>query len=127
MNAALNETKDVLFPCLIENDNDICVFTNDYQNGYKAISILIDSGASDSVAPLDTFPDINVFETAASRAGVQYTAAGGAKIRNEGMCRPVIQTTDGTTHSMAFQVAGVSKPFGAVSKIVNAGNRVVFG
>ena len=87
---------------------------------------MIDSGASDSVAPPETFPQINIFETTASRAGLQYTAAGGHKIQNLGMCRPVIQTTDGMTHSMAFQVAAVSKPLGAVSRIVSAGNRVIF-
>ena len=33
---------------------------------------------------------------------------------------------DGSVYTMAFQVAGVSKALGAVSRIVGAGNRVVF-
>ena len=126
MHKALHDKDNCLLSLNIENDNELCAFTEEYQDGFKAISILIDSGASDSVAPPETFPEINIFETTASRAGLQYTAAGGEKIRNQGMCRPVIQTTDGLTHSMAFQVAAVSKPLGAVSRIVGAGNRVVF-
>ena len=46
----------------IENDNELCAFTEEYQDGFKAISILIDSGASDSVAPPGTFPDVKVLE-----------------------------------------------------------------
>ena len=33
---------------------------------------------------------------------------------------------DGSKYTMAFQVAGVSKALGAVSRIVGAGSRVVF-
>ena len=58
--------------------------------------------------------------------GVQYTAAGGHKIANLGMQRPYIHLLDGSKYTMAFQVAGVSKALGAVSRVVGAGNRVVF-
>ena len=96
------------------------------KNEFKAISILIDSGASDSVSPPGLFPDIKVLETNASRAGVKYTAAGGHKISNLGMQRPYIHLLDGSQYTMAFQVAGVSKALGAVSRIVGAGNQVIF-
>ena len=101
-------------------------FSSSYQQGYKAISILIDSGASDSVAPPGSFDKISVLETDASRAGLEYTAAGGHKIPNLGMCRPIVYRTDGSGMTMAFQVAGVSKALGAVSRIVGNGNRVIF-
>ena len=42
------------------------------------------------------------------------------------MQRPYIYMPDGSQYTMAFQVAGVSKALGAVSRIVGAGNRVVF-
>ena len=43
------------------------------------------------------------------------------------MVRPVVYThEDGARHMMSFQVAGVHKALGAVSKIVGAGHRVVF-
>ena len=101
-------------------------FSVGYQEGWRAISILVDSGASDSVTPPGVFPGIDVFETDASKAGLEYTAAGGHKIRNLGMCKPIIQTLDGTQYVMGFQVAGVSKPLGAVSRIVGQINEVVF-
>ena len=69
--------------------------STNYKNGYKAISILIDSGASDSVAPNGFFPDIPVYETNASKANLMYTAAGGNKITNEGMCMPKLYSENG--------------------------------
>ena len=87
---------------------------------------MIDSGASDSVAPAGTFPGVPIYETSASQNNLFYTAAGGHRIRNEGMCRPIIYTTDGNKYVMSFQAAGVSKALGAVSRIVGAGNRVIF-
>ena len=104
----------------------MCEVSVEHKDGWKAISILIDSGASDSVAPPGLFPQIKILETDASRAGVQYTVAGGPKIANLGMQRPYIHPPDGSKYTMSFQVAGVAKALGAVSRIVGAGNRVVF-
>lgn len=113
---------------LIEDEDEVklCNISLTQQQGYKAISILIDSGASDSVAPPGLFSDIQVFETNASRGGLEYTAAGGHKLPNLGMCRPIVHRTAGTALTMSFQVAGVSKVSGAVSRIVGCGSRVVF-
>ena len=52
------------------------------KEGWIAVSILIDSGASDSVAPPGMSPKAKVLETNASRAGVQYTAAGCISFKN---------------------------------------------
>ena len=87
----------------------MCEISVEQKDGWKAISILIDSGASDSVAPPGMFPKIEVFETNASKAGMQYAAAGRHKIANLGMQRPYIHLPDGSKYTMAFQVAGVSK------------------
>ena len=96
-----------------DDDDDLCPISVEQKDGWKTISVLIDSGASDSVAPPGTFPDVKVLETNASKAGVQYTAAGGHKIDNLGMQRPYIFLQDGSKHIMSFQVAGVSKAVGA--------------
>ena len=128
MQNKLDEANEsILLPFVVptkEDDIELCPISVKHKDGWKATSILIDSGASDSVAPPGTFPDVT--ETNASRAGVQYTAAGGHKIDNLGMQRPFIYLLDGTKYVMSFQVAGVSKALGAVSRIVGAGNRVVF-
>ena len=42
------------------------------------------------------------------------------------MQRPYVFLLDGSKHIMPFQVAGVSKALGAVSRIVGAGNGVIF-
>ena len=57
---------------------------------------------------------------------MEYTDAGGHRIPNLGMCRPIVYRTDGSGMTTAFQVAGVSKALGAVRRIVGNGNRVVF-
>ena len=57
----------------------------EYKEGWKAISILIDSGASDNVCPPGLFPEVPVYEIDASRRGLEYTAAAGHKIQNLGM------------------------------------------
>ena len=122
------ENDKMLSPFVFERDDefDMCEVSVEHKDGWKAISILIDSGASDSVAPPGLFPNVKILETNASRAGVQYTAAGGHKISNLGMQRPYIHLLDGSQYTMAFQVAGVSKALGAVSRIVGAGNQVIF-
>ena len=107
-------------------DMELNNMSTEYQEGWKPVSILVDSGASDSVAPSGFFPDIPVYETNASKANLMYTAAGGNKIRNEGMCMPKLYSENGKAYALSFQVAGVSKALGAVSRIVDAGNRVVF-
>ena len=42
------------------------------------------------------------------------------------MCKPIVQTLDGAQYAMGFQIAGVSKPLGAVSRIVGQNNEVIF-
>ena len=78
------------------------------------------------MCPPGTFKDVTVYETDASRAGLCYTAAGGHSIVNLGMCKPIIQTLDGSQYCMGFQVAAVSKPLGAVSRITSPQTDVIF-
>ena len=127
MQEKMNEINDeILSPFVVEDDYEVCEVSIEHKEGWKAISILIDSGASDAVAPPWTFPQVKILENNASRAGLEYTAAGGHKIANLGMQLPFIHLQDGSQYTMAFQVAGVSKALGAVSMIVGAGDRVVF-
>ena len=120
--------ENILASFYIENDDSpmLCTVSMVQQDGWKPISIMVDSGACDCVAPPDTFPGIPVVATTASRDGLEYTAAGGHKIPNLGMSRPVVFTTDGDCNAMTFQIAAISKPLGAVSKFVKAKHRVVF-
>ena len=78
-------------PFYIENDDaQLCTVSFVEQDGWKPISIMMDSGACDCVAPPDCFPGIPVVATTASRDGLEYTAAGGHKIPNLGQSRPAV-------------------------------------
>lgn len=98
----------------------------EYQEGYKARTILIDSGASDSVAPPGLYPEIPIYETNASRSGLEYIAAGGQKIPNLCMYIPTIYRSYGSPVAMSFKVAGMSKAVGVGGRIVGSGYRVIF-
>ena len=104
----------------------LCTVSLVPQDGWQPISIMVDSGACDCVAPPGTFPGVPVVPTTASRDGLEYTGASGHKIPNLGMSRPAVYTKDGECNVMTFQLASISKPLAAVSKIVGKNHRVVF-
>ena len=61
-----------------------------------------------------------------SRAGVQYVAASGARIANEGEANFSFQDREGKLHSWVCQITNVNKVLASVSAMVDAGHRVVF-
>ena len=86
----------------------------------------MDSGAIDWVTPASTAPDVPLEETEASREGMYYIAANGTKVPNHGQKR-IQGTTNGTDMvNCIMQVADVKKTLGAVNRIADAGNTVVF-
>ena len=85
--------------------------------------VCIDSGAGESVCPVDAFPQYGTFST--GKNGVKHRAAGGQELVNVGEERPHF-TTNGIKTSMTFQCAiGVKKPLAAASNITAKGNRIV--
>ena len=85
--------------------------------------VCIDSGAGESVCPVDAFPTYGTFIT--GKNGVKYRAAGGQELVNVGEKRPRF-TTNGIKTSMTFQATtGVKKPLAAASNITAKGNRIV--
>ena len=97
----------------LENDFD-CVCID---------SVCIDSGAGESVCPVDAFPEYKTHQTA--KSGAEYTAAGGGKLHNVGEKRPHF-VTNGIKTSMKFQATTkVKKPLAAASRIAAKGNRIV--
>ena len=59
------ENEMALNPFVFESENeyDMCEVSIEHKEGWKAISILIDSGTSDSVAPPGLFPKVKILET----------------------------------------------------------------
>jgi hypothetical protein len=89
--------------------------------------LVIDSGAAETVIPSEWFPLHDIQESQGSKSGVYYTTADGTPVYNEGEKTLMMSTLDGEhTRRMTFQVAGVNKALGSVSKIVANGNRVIF-
>ena len=91
--------------------------------GPEFTKVCVDSGAGESVCPIDAFPDLETHET--SKVGTKYRAAGGQVLVNVGEKRPHFKT-NGINTSMVFQAtSGVRKPLAAASRITAKGNRIV--
>ena len=89
--------------------------------------ITVDSGAADNVIPRRVLRKwMKIRQSEASRNGVHYVAADGARIANEGEVDFTFQDKDGRTHTWVFQVANVNKVLASVSSLVDCGHRVVF-
>ena len=75
---------------------------------------------------VDHLESVEAKEGAACRRGVMYEVANGIKIPNLGEKKFEAVTEEGITRGITCQVCEVNKPLLSVSKIVKAGNRVVF-
>ena len=90
------------------------------------VETVLDSGAAESVAPSSVAPWVKTCESVGSRNGQTYQSASGTKIANEGEKRLQVVTEDGIEAEATYQVADVTRPLSAVSKICDKGNIVVF-
>lgn len=99
------------------------------EGNWEKLEITVDSGAIDHVLPPNKATKFEIKETAASKNGRNFTAANGSTIKNYGAKEVKGKTDKGTDATIVFQVAGVTKPLGAVRRLTKAGpmgNRVVF-
>ena len=84
--------------------------------------VCIDSGAGESVCPVEAFPSYETKKTA--KTGMSYTAAGGDSLVNVGEKRPEF-TAGGVNAWMAFQATTkVQKPLAAATRITEKGNGI---
>ena len=97
------------------------------EEGWEFMSILIDSGSTETVAPIAALKGYEIVSTDWSESGKGYAAANGTDIPNLGEKTVKGQAANGMWCTMRFQVCGVTKPLGSVSRICQAGSRVVFG
>ena len=88
--------------------------------------LTIDSGAAEHVIPRGWVKFLKVMSSAGSRAGVQYVAANGQKIPNEGEVDFKFLTECGQRAKITMQVAKVNKPLASVSKLIDEGFKVIF-
>jgi len=93
---------------------------------WEEIELAVDSGATESVAP-PTLPEtIATVEGPASKRGVMYEVASGHQIPNEGEKKFQALTEEGREKQMTLQVCDVTQGLLSVTKMVAAGNKVVF-
>eukprot|EP00973_Karenia_brevis_P003725 514899-Karenia_brevis.AAC.1 len=91
---------------------------------WEVLTVTVDSGAADSVAPEDQCVGYATRSTAASKAGMNYIAANGKKIPNLGEKVISAVTQEGIETSMRFQICPVTKALGSVSRMTKNGHRV---
>ena len=95
--------------------------------GTVAKLLVVDSGAGETVMPVDWLTNHLLTGSDGSRANDFYTTADGSKVYNEGQRKLDVCTLDGQQRrSMTFQVARVKKAVESVSRMVKNGNKLVF-
>ena len=88
--------------------------------------LTVDSGAADHVMPIGWLIMFMVLKSIGQIRGLCYVAANGSRIPNAGEQHVRFMTLDGTWTELVFQLAGINKPLISVSKLIEAGYRVVF-
>jgi len=111
--------------CLVrKGSRDLCAL-RDEDEEWECIEVMVDSGASESVAPKGRF-DAEVTDGQAKKDGVKYTAANGEEIPNLGEQMVKAKTYAGQLVEVKFQVADVNKPLLSVAQLASRGNNVEF-
>ena len=95
-------------------------------DSWEKIEVTVDSGAADHVSNDKVGHGVTIRETEASKRGMNYRVANGAPIPNRGETVLRGVTDDGTPLGFTAQITDVTKTLCSVSKMVSAGNRVVF-
>ena len=99
--------------------------------GWQKITAVMDSGASESVAPPGMCPAYDIVPSPGSRNGQTYTCASNREIRNMGEQVLDVVLEDGVEAQLKYQVAEVSRPLNSITEICDsggpAGQMVVFG
>ena len=89
---------------------------------WKEIEVTIDSGACDSVMPIDMCRGIAIRPNALSAIGFEYEVANGQTIPNVGE-RHCLMMTEGSRMQkrIIFQCADVHKPLLSISRVADMG------
>ena len=101
------------------------------ETGWLRLKGVMDSGASESVAPPDLAPQYPITSSPGSLAGQEYVSASNDSIPNLGEKLLEIVTEDGREKTIKYQIAEVSRPLNSISEICDAGGEhgqvLVFG
>ena len=87
--------------------------------------MILDSGASASVAPPSMAAEVQIEESYMSSRGQCYTSADGGKIENKGQQHLRVTTEEGRELIAKCQVGPVTRPLLSVSQVIDAGHLVM--
>ncbi len=90
------------------------------------LTVTVDSGASTSVMPEFEATTVQIEESDASKRNIRFRAANGNAIYSKGKRKIKGHTENGDKCTASFEVCKVTKTLGAVSDMVDKGNKVVF-
>ena len=93
---------------------------------WEEVQLYVDSGATDTVVPEDSLVTVETVDGAARKAGVEYETADGGWLQNLGEKRFGAVSEEGVNKKLVAQVCGVSKALLSVSRVVKAGDKIVF-
>ena len=92
---------------------------------------VMDSGASESVAPPSAAPHVPITPSEGSLVGQEYLSASNTNIPNLGEQTLEVVMDDGREKTIKYQIADVTRPLNSISEICDAGGEygqvVVFG
>ena len=93
---------------------------------WEEIEMAVDSGATETVVGEDMIKEVETKPGEGTRRGVQYEVASGELIPNLGERNFVAYGEQGEARTIKAQVCDVNKALMSVSRMVQAGNKVVF-
>ena len=93
---------------------------------WEEVEMAVDSGATETVVGEDMIKGVETKQGEATRRGVQYEVASGELIPNLGEKSFVAYGEQGQVRAIKAQVCEVNKALLSVSRMVRAGNKVVF-
>ena len=111
--------------CSIHDDKRILVQHEDGTT-WEKVDVTVDSGAAEFVMPQDTCEEIPIVPTEASKNNMHFRVANGQRIPNYGMRHVKGLDELGRSSGFKAQVTDVGGVLGAVSKMTEAGNIVIF-
>ena len=110
---------------------EIYALRKQYQ-GFKPVQLVVDSAAVDCVMPKKILDTVRINSEAplkqgeAAKAGINYVAADGGEIPNEGEQEVDMLTKERHECQMTWQIADIQKPLLAVASLAKTGHEVRF-
>ena len=92
----------------------------------RVIEMTIDSGAAETVTGEDEIPEVSTIKPTGPERETKYVLPDGTLVDNTGEKHVDITTSEGSKCTVIMQVTNVRKSLMSVSKVCDAGHKVIF-